>query len=183
MLKRIVALALSALLIFGAFTLSACTGKTGEDATEAPATDAPATKVPAATDAPATVVPGGRKISFVNGLDAELAELYFSPATDTEWGEPTENDLPAGASVFVVLSDRINVYDVGVVDEDGINYDIWNVELWDGDALTLMQGDGEMTGILRVVHVHGESKDYEAEVYSSDDPEPGEKGAYPLTVL
>lgn len=183
MLKRIIALALSALLIFGAFTLSACTGKTGEDATEAPATDAPATKTPVPTDPPATALPGGIKLNFINGTDAELAELYFSPVTDTEWGEPVEYDIPAGASVDVNLTDLSSEYDVGVVDEDGINYDIWNVEIWDGDVLTLMQGDGEMTGILRVVHADGETEAYEAEVYSSDDPEPGEKGAYPLTVL
>ena len=179
MKRRIIALAMCVLLALSAVLSAACTGKNDDNPTPAPVTDEPTAEPTAAPTAAPTEAPTG--VVFVNGLETTVDSLYITSVTDSEWGEPiAESILPEQIAELAFADfngESGYVFDVGVVDENGMNYDIWNVELTDGDELRLT-GDGEI-GDLIVTHADGTTSEYEAVVYSEND-QPGEKAVMAL---
>ncbi|MBQ5487944.1 MAG: hypothetical protein IIT70_03695 [Clostridia bacterium] len=180
MKRRIIALALCAMLALSACFASACTGGINAPITPPPATDAPTNAPAETTEAPIEQQTG---LTVKNGLASCIDSFYISPVTSEEWGEAVAELIPSGESIKLDFADFNGepgyVYDVGAVDENGLNYDVWNVELADGDVLLLTADPAEELGSLAVTHADGSVTEYEAEVYSDDDP-PEEKA---VTVL
>lgn len=173
-MKKIIAALIAAIMLISAVCFTSCVHNGGDPETAAPETAAPETKAPE-TDAPATVVPDGAGVIVENKLETNINAFYISPINNDEWGEPLSEDIPSGARVEVSLSAAPLIpgvaSDVGVIDENAVNYDFYVVDLAYGDVLTI---EGSREGaVLTVTHSDGTSKQYEAEIYSNDDPDGG----------
>ncbi|MBR4635422.1 MAG: hypothetical protein IKO51_03570 [Clostridia bacterium] len=128
---------------------------------------------PAASAAVHTPEPTAEpSVRFINGLGSAAAELYVSPAEAGEWGDTLGQPLPAGEELTLppaALGALPGVYDIGVLDENGINYDAFGVTLAAGDEL-LITGD-YANGVLTVTKQDGSRDFYDLKVYYSP-PEP-----------
>lgn len=113
-------------------------------------------------------------VTFGNGLDHAAAELYVSPASAGEWGSPLGLALPAGEELtlpLAALGALPAVFDIGVLDENGVNYDAFGVGLAAGDVLLLTGDYG--SGILTVTKQDGSRDFYSLKVhYSAPQPAP-----------
>lgn len=188
MKRKIIAAVLSAALLLTACFFTACEGKKGGP-DDANSTDAlkPTAYVEQPTDAPVTESPE-KTVVFMNSLDVRIDSFYISAVTDTEWGEPVKEMVAAQERVTIPFSDfggtvSSGVYDIGAVDENGINYDIWEVDISADDTLTLMYGETEDSAILRVTNGGGEFMDYDVQVYDPDDPGSDTKATYPIPII
>lgn len=109
-------------------------------------------------------------VSFVNGLNSEIAGLYINSTNEENWDDPVARSLEAGEEKTLSISADGDLYDVGLIDVDGINYDIFEVVLHEGDRLVL-SGDG-ISGTLTVTSIDGTERSYEADVYENGSAEP-----------
>ncbi len=114
-------------------------------------------------------------VKFRNDLDAEVKGVFVSPSSELEdWGESVNYaPIRSGSSVNIDF-DRFAVegetlYDVGAVDENELNYDIYEVPLQVGDTMALSV-DGE-AAILTVTDKDGAVKTYEGYAYDPADLE------------
>ena len=107
------------------------------------------------------------EIIFKNDLKSVLHGVHVSPANAEEWGDPLNYaNLSVGSSIhidFEKFAGDSPVYDIGLIDENGVNYDIYEVTLTIGDTL-IISGDGE-SATLTVKGVDGSEKSYTADVY------------------
>lgn len=155
---------LSAALFAVCFVFAACS-KPGDAnaATEEPTLVSPRPTGNGGEAAP-TDVP---VLAFRNELDFSLGGAYFSAAELNEWGEPALTALPGGQEkelTFEQLGVQPGVNaDIGAVDENGINYDVFGVILWPGDCV-ILKGDHD-SGLFTVVHSDGSRDIYTAKVY------------------
>lgn len=153
MKRRFFAFLTACVLLLSAIGLAACSGTTNRDnPTPAPGgempTAAPGTTVP--TDGPDdTAAPDGALLFFENGLDSVIHSLYISPSSDTEWGMPVCEYIEPGDTVAISFSDnplRPNEpYDIGIVDEDGYNYDGMYLDLVYGATIKIVGDNGGAT--------------------------------------
>ncbi len=115
----------------------------------------------------------GEDVVFRNDLDSKIHSVYISPISDEEWSDPLNYAiLNVGSSIhidFEKFSGDSAYYDVAAVDENNMNYDIYDVPLSIGDTLA-MSADGE-TAILTVTSADGSTNTYEGYAYNADDVE------------
>ena len=110
-------------------------------------------------------------VVFQNDLPTVVHSLYISPVTEEEWADPVNYArLSPGSSIHIDFERFAGdgaEYDIGVVDENNMNYDVYNVPLAIGDKLAL-SADGE-TAILTVTSADGSSTEtYEGYVYEGE---------------
>ncbi|MBR6007152.1 MAG: hypothetical protein IK064_05940 [Clostridia bacterium] len=147
-------------------------GQTG-DPVVLPISASPADEPTKAPNGPVT--DSEAAVAFRNGLVSCAAEIYLSPKSEGEWGAPVLLSVESGTVrelPFAAFGTPGRVYDIGTLDEDGINYDAFGVLLRGGDSIELT-GDCE-SGMYTVVHRDGSRDHYTAKVYWND-PQPVEQ--------
>ena len=114
------------------------------------------------------------QLFFHNSTGVKVDSLYFSSAANDTWGNPVNlASISVDATIHFdfdsmnVDGEGPGVYDIGAVDETGINYDIFEVDLAVGDTITLYPAEGEAARIS-VSHADGTSTDYEGFAYMGD---------------
>ena len=133
-MKKLSALLLALALLF---TLCACSSKPAED------------------------------VAFTNNLSAVIHSLYISSSTEDEWSDPLNYaKLSVGSTIHIdfekFAGEGVN-YDIGAVDENNMNYDVYDVPLAIGDKLAL-SADGD-TAILTITSADGTVTTYEGYAY------------------
>lgn len=112
-------------------------------------------------------------VVFQNDLSTDIHGIYISPVSEEEWSDPLNYAvLKAGASItidFQKFAGETPYYDVGTVDKNGMNYDVYDVPLAIGDKLAL-SAEGE-TVTLTVTGADGTVKSYDGYAYNADDLE------------
>ena len=120
----------------------------GSDTIE-PFTRPPITSAPSASAAPRTAEPQPAEtkdpedfaVSFSNEIVAGLLELYISSSELETWGEPAYYDIASGETVEIFFYEfggiHGELYDIGTIDNNGVNYDCFEVVLLEGDKITL----------------------------------------------
>ena len=80
-------------------------------------------------------------VTFKNDLPTTVHSIYISPTTDEEWADPLNYALlKSGSSIsisFQKFAGDTAYYDIGVVDENAMNYDVYDVPLAIGDTLAI----------------------------------------------
>lgn len=104
-------------------------------------------------------------IVLKNGLGTTLDEVYLNSADAGNWDQPAASAVGHGESAELDLDFGISLFDIGTIDENGVNYDAFGVRLADGDSI-LLTGDWE-SGIFTVTHADGSKDFYTAKVYWS----------------
>ena len=111
-------------------------------------------------------------LSFTNSLDVSVHNLYISPIDQDTWGDPiTVAKVDSGHTInfnFVKIGDDAGPgdYDIGAIDENGMNYDVPEVHLEVGDAIDLKASGDSCT--YTIVHADGSKDTFSGYVYASD---------------
>lgn len=123
---------------------------------------------PAASDSPGPVFEASFTVR--NGLDSVLTELYISPADMENWGDAVASLEPGAEAelAFYALAGASpeageGLFDIGAIDENGVNYDAFSVRIQDGDSV-LLTGDWR-SGVFRIAHRDGSTDFVTASVY------------------
>ncbi len=138
-MKRIIILALAAVLLLG--LLTACGDTTPPD------------------------------LTFTNHLESRIDNLYVSPADQDEWNDPVTTSTISKGSTFKMNFDKLGegagpgIYDVGAIDENGMNYDMYEVDLQVGDQIDLSGNADAATFVI--TRADGTSETVEAYIYSN----------------
>ena len=110
----------------------------------------------------------GPSIVFKNEMSVTVDIVYIAPTDADMWGDPA-NKAPVkpGEELRIfseILSDSGSVCSVGVTDQNGQNYDCYNVSLAADDTLSISEeGEG---AIFTVTTQTGESASYNCNVFS-----------------
>ncbi|MBR3298393.1 MAG: hypothetical protein IKI64_04235 [Clostridia bacterium] len=115
--------------------------------------------------------PVSNDISFKNELKVPV-NIYFSRADDDSWSDkPTAVNVVSGAETGIAFSRLDSAsgkrFDVGAIDENGMNYDIYDVVLIEGDLITL-SGD-ESEAHFTITHSDGTSTVLSAHIRKNGD--------------
>ncbi len=112
---------------------------------------------------------GSADITFKNSTGNVVYSIYISPQTSTTWGDPVYRDeLRNGGSAKFDFDDidgyGPGVYDVAAIDEYGMNYDIYGVDLYEGCKLELSPSSSG-TAVLTVSGKNGTNVYYGSAYY------------------
>lgn len=137
-------------------------------------TEATAAPTEAPTEAPtAAPTPEEQKaaLTFINGCGCDIIELYVSPSGESEWGK-CMGFVDADES-FEFEFDELDgepgdSFDIGALDADNMNYDVYDVLLSSGDVIELKPDGDEF--ICTVTHENGSFEEYPVDCYPSDEP-------------
>ena len=82
-----------------------------------------------------------KDISFKNELNVSV-NIYFGRSDDDEWNDkPTAENIRSGGEIAFGFSKLDSAsgkkFDIGAIDENSINYDVYDVVLVSGDTVTL----------------------------------------------
>ena len=107
-------------------------------------------------------------ITFKNDLKSVLHGVHISPESAEEWGDALNYaKLSVGSSIHIDFEKFAGesgvVYDIGLIDENSVNYDIYGVELAIDDELTI-SGDSESATLI-VKSADGSTKSYDVLIY------------------
>jgi plastocyanin len=111
------------------------------------------------------------ELSFTNKRGTVAHSVYISHESESEWGEPINSAKISNGSTIRfdfkdVSANGPGVYDVAVVDENNMNYDVYEVTLAIGDNITFSVS-GE-TAIVTITSSSGGTTTYEGISYSGD---------------
>ena len=110
-------------------------------------------------------------IYFQNDTGAKIHGLHITSASSDSWGDPLNYaDISVGSKIIVdmeKLTEGPGVYDVGAIDENGMNYDVYEVTLNIDDTIRLSAEDD--TAILIVTSADGGSETYYGLAYPQED--------------
>ncbi len=122
---------------------------------------------------PKSTVGPAASLTVKNELQALIAQLYISPAEASNWGNAAVTELGAGeerridfAAFSAVPGEK---YDIGTIDENGVNYDCFDVVLLDGDTISL-SGNAEKAE-FRLERAGGAVETLDAKVYNDEPSE------------
>jgi len=90
-------------------------------------------------------------IRIVNNTGYTIYQIYVSPSEDDEWGDDILGDeiLENGKTFTYRLRfplNRVSVYDIGVIDEDGDDYIKWEVTVTNNASIVFTTEDMEWGG-------------------------------------
>ncbi len=112
-------------------------------------------------------------LSVKNSLDSVIHNVYVSPSDTDTWGDPVSfAKLSRGSTIQVDFSSigkdaGPGIYDIGVIDENAMNFDVYEVELAAGDAIEITgNADG---AVYTITHADGSADRYDAFIYSNDE--------------
>ena len=114
-------------------------------------------------------------LSFTNSIDTSVHNLYISDSTADDWGDPVTFARVDSGHTIRINFDRIGEdagpgnYDIGAINEDRWNFDVYDVPLAVGDQIELSGGVDGAT--YTVTHADGTADTYEAEVYEDTEEE------------
>lgn len=115
----------------------------------------------------------GESVTFKNDLSSSIHGVYISPTTDEEWTDRLNYAIiRAGGSItidFEKFAGDTPYYDVGVVDENNMNYDVYEVPLAIGDTLALSAEND--VAVLTVTSTDGSVKTYDGYAYEGEESE------------
>ncbi len=116
---------------------------------------------------------GGKEseLSFTNKLSTVAHSVYISHESEGEWGEPINSAKINSGSTIRFDFEKLGtygpgVYDVAVVDENNVNYDVYEVTLAIGDSITF-SANGD-TAVVTVTSASGSSTTYEGISYAGE---------------
>lgn len=119
---------------------------------------------------------GGKKDSnanelyFTNNLNSEVHNFYISPTDTDEWGDPmTDGIIKKGRTANIDFSKVVNgegTYDIGCIDENYMNYDLYGVDIHLRDTI-IIEGSEE-SATFTIEHADGTTSSYEAYIYKSE---------------
>lgn len=113
-----------------------------------------------------------KDLTFKNSLNSNLTGIHLSLSEKEEWGEKINQEhINKGKSFSFNFSDLgtdmgPGVYDLGTIDEDAMNYDVYELELKEGDTIELTC-IGE-TAVAVVTHKDGSTTRYEGITYPNE---------------
>ena len=91
-------------------------------------------------------------IIFHNRLDAVVHGGHISSVDLESWGDPLNKEKVARNSQIIIdfqkLPNGAGAYDIGVIDENGMNYDFYGVFLERGDTITLISDEDQVTATV-----------------------------------
>lgn len=156
------------------FALAACNNKGGGEQ-NTPSSTPEQTNAAVPTDAPSATPAVEKNIVFINELGTGIEGVFISSNDVCEWKDPlNEACVPAGSSLVLAFDDFSgidgSVYDFGVYDENGVNYDCYGVTLRYGDRITL-SGDGKEAKFT-FIRADGATETFAADIRES---EPGKE--------
>ena len=115
------------------------------------------------------VLMNGTQIYFQNTLDTDLKELYIS--NGDQWGDTVNDDaIPAGEGIILpisVLSDGPGTYEIGALDENGKNYDVYGVPL-DGTRMVGLSAQDD-TAFIVLIDGDGKTETFEGKAYIPEE--------------
>ena len=111
-------------------------------------------------------------LSFKNSLNATVDNLYLSPVTEEEWSDPANLARVESGRTIQFDFDKAGKdagpgrYDIGVIDENAMNYDVYDVELAVGDQIEL-SGTADKAEFI-ITHANGAQERCEAWIYPNE---------------
>ena len=119
---------------------------------------------------------GGEKkppeLSFKNSRNATVDNIYISPVEEEEWSTPVNLAKVESGHTIQFDFDKVGEnagpgrYDVGAIDENAMNYDVYDVELAVGDQIEL-SGTADKAEFI-ITHADGTKISVEAWVYPNE---------------
>ena len=107
----------------------------------------------------------GEELTFQNNMSVSVHGVYISPITEDEWTEALNYAIVrSGAKIhidFQKFAGDSAHYDIGVLDENDMLYEIYDVPLAIGDTLAVSVEGTDAT--LTVTGADGSSTTYEGE--------------------
>lgn len=105
-----------------------------------------------------------KDFSFKNELNTPV-NIYFSRSDDDEWSDkPTAENVRSGGEVGIsfekIDSSSGKKFDIGAIDENSINYDVYEVVLVSGDIVALT-GDSSSAKFI-ITHEDGTQTEFSA---------------------
>ena len=172
-IKSFIALLLSLTMLLFCLACGGGGGKvepfTRPPATEQPQTSSSSSASPAPNETQDTE---SAAIRFRNDIGSELIELYISAAELGTWGEPAYYGIASGQTIEIRFLEFFGVpgekYDIGTIDENGVNYDCFEVVLTDGDNI-ILTGNSEKADFV-FERTNGNAQTVAAKVYSDGFP-------------
>lgn len=112
-----------------------------------------------------------KELQFKNELPTAV-NVYFSCAADDDWGEkPTRVGVKSGVRFGLNFSDFDGASgkkaDIGAIDENSVNYDIYEVVLNEGDSIILSGNNAE--AIFIITHADGTMSSFAAIITARGD--------------
>ena len=111
----------------------------------------------------------GTQIFFQNTMDVAIDGLFIS--NSDSWGDPVNDDpIEAGGSFILDISklpDGPGTYDIGALDANGRNYDVYEVPL-DGKHLVGISSVEDAAYIV-LIDENGETETFTGEAYDSEE--------------
>ena len=111
-------------------------------------------------------------LTFDNQLSTEMHQICISSTDSSTWGDAVNSSkIAAGRSFSFDFSDfdgsSGSLYDIGTIDENSDNYDVYEVTLTEGDTIALSGSADSAT--FTVTHADGTSDSYDAITYNTGD--------------
>ena len=107
---------------------------------------------------------------FENQTGKAIDGLYISTPDSMSWGDKLNKDIIRSGGSLDISTDNLTsedgIYDLGAIDEDGLNYDIFEVKIHAGDTLVLTRNEEE--AVLTVTSADGDKEEYKGEAYLDD---------------
>ena len=111
-------------------------------------------------------------IYFRNNTGVKIAGIYVTPAGRDGWGDKfNPGDYVGAGGQIRIAKEKFTApdghYDIGAVDENAMNYDIYGAELVPGDIFALSASGGE--AVCAVIHMDGSESLYYGFAYTEDE--------------
>jgi len=105
-------------------------------------------------------------IKFINKTGTQIHNLYISHTSSDSWGESVNDDFidPGKVQRYPFPQGDPSIFDIGAINENGLNFDAYDVELRPGDELTMGPCNGD-SAILTVKHADGKISEHECYCY------------------
>ena len=115
-------------------------------------------------------------IYFENTTGVRVLAFYISDPESEEWGDKLNygDYVSVGAKIHIDAAKLFHgpgLYDVGVLDENGLLYEAYEVELTPGDSVS-MTADGE-DAVCVVTHMDGSQSEWYGYAYYADEEAEG----------